>query len=109
MNPNDIKAKVLEDLINHMDERMVGNLKSKSPKFGMAKVDIQATDPKLADSLKDKLMGENPQDENDQEEKSESPMEMMREKQDPSMEGKESGMESDNDLARLMELYKKIK
>lgn len=41
-----VKSKVLQDLIEAMDSRMVEGLKSKSPKF--AKVDIMSDDPKLA-------------------------------------------------------------
>ena len=97
------KEKVLQQLIDMMDEKMTGDLKGKSPKF--AKVDIQSDDPKLADELKDKLTG----DMDDQEEKSETPEEMLKEKMDPSMEDKEQSPEDDSDMERLLDMYRKIK
>ena len=103
MNPQDIKSKVLQQLMDAMDERMIGDLKSKSPKF--AKVDIQSDDPKLADELKNKLMGEG-----SEEEPPESPGEALKEKMHPEMEAKEpQGEEQDPDLDKLLELYKSLK
>ncbi len=86
----DIKSKVLQNLMDKMDEMEVSKLKTKSPKF--AKVDIASNDPSLADKLKDKLMGES---END----SEGPMdkEMMGE----SMDQEHS---EEDDLKRMMQL-----
>lgn len=54
MDSSKIKNKVLQKLIEQMDERMLEDLKGKSPKF--AKVTIQSDDPKLAEDLKDNLV-----------------------------------------------------
>jgi hypothetical protein len=98
------KANVLNELIKAMEDRELGELKGKSPKF--AKVDIQSDDPKLAEALKNKLTGV---EETDDEESSESPEEKMKELTDPSLESKESSSEDDDDLERLKELYSKLK
>lgn len=103
MDVKSIKEKVLQEIMQAMDERSVNELKSKSPKF--AKVDIKSNDPSLADSLKDKLMGES--DLLD-EEKNELPKEMNKELMDPSLENKETP-ESDDDIKRLLEMYKNLK
>jgi hypothetical protein len=92
------KQAVLEQLIKLMDGKELDTLKSKSPKLGMAKVDIQSTDPKLADELKSKLVGEG----TPQEEASESPEDELKEK----MTGESDG---DDDLERLKELYAHLK
>ena len=103
MNEQEIKSKILQEIMDMMDSKMTDDLKSKSPKFGMAKVSIDSTDPKLADDLKSKLMGEGSPDE----EKSESPMEAFKEQMDPKAEDEhESG---DDDLERLKELYSQLK
>lgn len=78
------KSKVLQQLIEMMDEKMLDDLKGKSPKF--AKVDIQSDDPELAENLKDKLV------EGIQEE----PMDKMH------------NPEEDEDLEKLMEMYSKL-
>lgn len=86
------KSKVLQQLIDMMDEQMVGELKSKSPKF--AKVDIQSDDPELAENLKDKMLDgieEKPMDE-----------------EIPDVEIKEDE-ENPEDIERLLALYKQIK
>lgn len=54
MDASKIKNKVLQKLIEQMDERMLEDLKGKSPKF--AKVTIQSDDPKLAEDLKENLI-----------------------------------------------------
>lgn len=87
---NEVKNKILQKLIEQMDERMLEDLKGKSPKF--AKVSIQSDDPKLAEDLKDKLI------EGMEEDKEEMPVE----------EESKDDMEED-DLERLKELYNKIK
>ena len=87
------KNKVLEELISMMEERELGELKGKSPKF--AKVDIESDDPELMDEIKDKLMGEKeePSFSNEESEEIES----------------EDESEDDEDLERLKELYSKLK
>ena len=82
------KSKVLEELISMMEERELGELKGKSPKF--AKVDIKSDDPELMDEIKDKLMVDEPEEEEIDEE---VPMET----------------EDEDDLERLKELYSKLK
>jgi hypothetical protein len=85
------KNNVLEELIKLMEERELGELKGKSPKF--AKVDIKSDDPEMVDELKEKLMGDC----------EEEPMEFSKDKfnkEDP---------KEDDDLERLKELYSKLK
>ena len=83
------KQKVLDKLIEAMDDKMLGDLKGKSPKF--AKVDIQSDDPKLAESIKDKIVDGI---------------------EDEDLMGKEKSCEpkeDEDDLERLKELYNKLK
>lgn len=85
------KSNVLQQLIEMMDEKMTGDLKSKSPKF--AKVDdIQSDDPALADSLKDKLIDGIKED--------------KAEGEDPIAE---QDQEDPADMERLLEMYRKLK
>ena len=85
-----VKQDVLQQIIDMMDEKESGLLKSKSPKF--AKVDIQSDDPALADSLKDKLV-EGIEDEHSEE---------------MAMPGFEKPEEDDEDMEKLMEMYSKL-
>ena len=107
MNMN-LKAKenVLDKLIEMMDERMIGDLKSKSPKF--AKVDIQSDDPELANSLKDKLV------EGIAEDEMEDPKQEMSKSdfKEDMLEGENPMKEDDHndeDMKRLLEMYKQLK
>lgn len=100
MDINSIKSKVLDKLISEMDSRMVNDLKSKSPKF--AKVEVAAKDPQSLEEGLDKAKDLLSSDVSE----SESPMEMMHEKKDPSLEENES---EDEDLQKLYELYKQLK
>jgi hypothetical protein len=84
---NDVKMKLLQSLIDKMDESSAGEIRGKMPK--MAAVDIESNDPELADSLKDKLVGESPLD-------SESPLEEKSESMD------------DDSMRKLMEMYKEM-
>lgn len=84
------KSNVLQQLIEMMDEKMLGDLKSKSPKF--AKVDIQSDDPALANSLKDKLVDGIKED--------------KAEGEDPMAE---QDHEDPADMERLLEMYRKLK
>lgn len=102
------KQKVLEQIMQMMDERENSFLKSKSPKF--AKVDIQTDDPKLAESLKDKLVSGLSEDDQ------ENPLDEMTKKdfKEDLSEGEDNqkkklNPEEDEDLARLLEMYEKIK
>lgn len=87
INENEIKNKVLQELIDLMDSKMVDGLKSKSQKF--AKVEVEAQDPEsLEDGLdkaKDLISSE------------ESPLENKMDESE------------DEDLERLRDLYSKIK
>ena len=82
------KSKVLDKLIEMMDDKMVGDLKGKSPKF--AKVQIQSDDPKLANELKDKLI------------------DGIKEDKDEEAERSCGDDMEDDDLERLKEMYDKI-
>lgn len=92
MDSSKIKNKVLQKLIDQMDERMVEDLKGKSPKF--AKVTIQSDDPKLAEELKDNLV------EGLAEEESEESAEEENE------ESAEEENEEEDDLKRMKKLSK---
>lgn len=98
------KEAVLQELMDMMDSRMTDSLKGKSPKFGMAKVSIDSTDPKLADELKDKLTGDD--------EASEDPAEKLKEAlmaDHGPMDDSKDPNEDDEDLERLKELYAQLK
>lgn len=88
------KNKVLEELIQMMEERELGELKSKSPKF--AQTSIESNDPDLMEEIKEKLMG----DESEEESK-------VDDSEEFSMEPKEDE-ESEDDLERLKALYSKL-
>lgn len=100
------KSSVLQKLIDMMDERSLGDLKSRSPKF--AKVDIQSDDPALANELKDKLV------EGIKEDAAEDPMKEMSKadfNEDVS-EGENPMKEMDQedpDMKRLLEMYQQLK
>lgn len=89
MDDMKLKAKeaVLQQIMDLMDEREVGGMKSKSPKF--AKVEIESSDPMLAEKLKDKMMDVNAE-------------EMPEETAD-------LPAEDDEDLERLKEMYARLK
>lgn len=80
-----IKEKILDSLIDNMDERMVDGLKQKSPKF--AKVDVKTNDPMMAEDIKKKLMSDVPS------------VSEVPDKCD----------EEDEDLKKLIEMYKNLK
>lgn len=86
MDSSKIKNKVLQKLIEQMDDRMVEDLKGKSPKF--AKVTIQSDDPELAEDLKDNLIEG-----------------LSEEESEESVEGEEESEEED-DLKRMKKLSK---
>ncbi len=86
------KSKVLDKLIEAMDDKIVGDMKGRSPKF--AKVKIESDDPELAGSIKDKIIEGIGDD---------LPGEEIME----GMKGKDC--EGDEDLERLKELYAKLK
>lgn len=87
---SDFKMKLLQNLIDTMDESSAGDMRSKMPK--MAAVDIESNSPELADSLKDKLVGNSTED-------SENPLE----------DKMESGESMDPEsMRKLMEMYKKM-
>lgn len=95
-----VKSKVLQQIMDMMDERGVSDLKSKSPKF--AKVDIQSDDPELAENLKDKLV--------DGIEEEAVVDEKFPNKAMPEMEETpEEEPESDEDMKRLLDMYQQLK
>jgi hypothetical protein len=109
------KEKVLQQIMDLMDERELGSMKGRSPKF--AKVDIQSDDPALAEKLKTKMMSSD-EDMNEDPSKEMSPEDIKEDKaegedpfaeKDSSMMGKDHADMSDDDLERLKELYAKLK
>ncbi len=54
MDEQSIKNKVLQEIMDMMDSKMVDGLKSKSPKF----MKVETNDPSMADDLKSKLLGD---------------------------------------------------
>lgn len=83
MDESKIKSDVLQKLIDMMEERSVGELKSKSPKF----MKVETNDPEMAKEVVEEAIPMEPE------------MPMMEEKSES----------EDSDLARLMEMYKSIK
>ena len=102
---NKVKSDVLQSLIDLMEEKENQGLKSKSPKF--AKVDIMSDDPELANELKNKLVGK-PEEEEDEEPKFPS---KLNEEKFPFKEEEETPAdpEEDEDMKRLLEMYKDLK
>jgi hypothetical protein len=95
MNKNKIKESVLQELIDLMESKEVEGLKSKSPKF--MKLQVEAVKPEM---------------ELDEEMESEDKP-MMDEIKDnkmmkPEMK-EESNPEDDEDMQRLLEMYRQLK
>lgn len=83
MDSSKIKSDVLQKLIDMMDNKMVDGLKSKSPKF----MKVETNDPEMAkDVVADALDSEEP---------------MTEELSEPKPE--------DEDLQRLLEVYRQLK
>ena len=101
------KSNVLQHLIEMMDKKMIGDLKSKSPKF--AKVDIQSDDPALADSLKDKLMDGIKEDEMEDPSKEMSLGDIKEDEAEGEDPMAEQDQEDPADMERLLEMYRKLK
>lgn len=80
-----IKSKVLNELVQLMDERQVSDLKSKSPKF----MKVETNDPEMAKNVVEEV--------------TESAMPMEEEMP------MESEPKEDMDMERLMEMYKQLK
>jgi len=82
-----MKKKVAQEIMDLMDKHDGDRLKSKSPKF--AKMEVLSVEPKK-----------------DGEESSESGLEMMKEKSDPSLEAKEGDEEelSPEMIQKLLEM-----
>lgn len=99
MDNTKIKSNVLQQLIDMMDEKMVGDLKSRSPKFA-----AQEPDDQEAAQQEDKF--EDPSKESDM-----SDIKMdMAEGEDPFADKKDQEDPSnDEDMQRLLEMYKQIK
>lgn len=95
------KEAVLKQIMDLMDERELGGLKSKSPKF--AKVEIETEDPMMAEKLKNRLLGTEEDSEMPTEETEEPTQEVEH-----SEEHSEDGMD-DEDLRRLKEMYSSLK
>lgn len=91
MDQDSIKNKVLQDLIEKMEDRLVGDLKSKSPKFANENPEELEGSEQLEDeSPMDKTMDESLDEE--------SPMDKFKE-----------NSEDDSDIQRLMDLYRQLK
>lgn len=87
---NDMKLKLLQSLIDSMDESSANDIKGRlAPK--MASVDIKSNSPELANDLASKITDESPMHED-----MESPM------------AEESEMPDDDKMRQLMEMYKKM-
>ena len=104
------KTKVLQQLIEMMDEKQLEGLKSKSPKF--AKADIMSDDPELAESLEDKTKddGFDPEaPEADEAKDDKFPAKELVSIDDAKMESEEEPEADDDDMKRLREMYEKLK
>jgi len=101
------KSSVLQKLIDMMDEKMIGDLKNKSPKF--AKVDIQSDDPELAESLKDKLVDGIQEDTNENPSKEMSKDDFKEDMSEGENPMNEQDHEDPADMERLLEMYRKLK
>lgn len=85
------KSDVLQKLIDMMDDRMVGDLKDKSPKF----MKVETNDPEMAKSVAENALEDN-----------------LEENEDPSVvehDEPQKEEEDDEDLQRLLEMYSKLK
>lgn len=95
MNKNKIKESVLDELISMMESKEVEGLKSKSPKF--MKLEVEAIKPEMEDEMESE---DKPMMDEIKENK------MMK----PEMEEKEeSSPEDDEDMQRLLEMYRQLK
>lgn len=100
----DIKSKakeeVLQRIIDAMDERMVGGLKSKSPKF----MKVETNDPELAENVVQSALKAKMED-------GEHIRPEMDEDHSPDMEPDvpASSESDDEDLERLKEMYARLK
>lgn len=79
------KSKVLQQLMDLMDSKMVDGLKSKSPKF----MKVETNDPAMAQDVVEEVTGS----------------ELTMEEEMPV----ESEPKEDIDMERLMEMYKQLK
>ena len=105
---NKVKSDVLQSLIDLMEEKENEGLKSKSPKF--AKVDIMSDDPELANELKNKLVGKPEEEEAEAETEAKFPSKLNEEKFPfKEEEEKPADPEEDEDMKRLLEMYKDLK
>lgn len=105
-----VKSRVLQQLIDMMDEKMIGDLKSKSPKF--AKVDIQSDDPKLAETLKDNLISGITEDDQEDPSKEMTPEDFNEDNdkaEDPMNETDHESPKDEEDIKRLLDMYKNLK
>ena len=93
MESADLKSKVLQEIMDLMDEKEGDALKS-HPKLMAAKIEV-AKPEDSAEALKEKLLGDKGEDE--------SGHEMV---ESPEMEQKEDGELSPEDLKKLLEHFK---
>lgn len=100
-----VKQKVLEQIMQMMDERENGFLKSKSPKF--AKVEVATLNPK--DLLSNDDDQEKPSDEMTTKDLKEDFSEGENPFNELDHKRKKLNPEEDEDLVRLLEMYEKIK
>lgn len=91
-----VKSDVLQKIIDMMDDSIVGGLKSKSPKF----MKIETNDPEAAKDVVKNLGKEDILED-------EESLPLDKEVESPEIEVKSE--EDDEDLQRLLEMYKKLK
>lgn len=83
------KSKVLQDLIDMMDEKMVGDLKGKSPKF----MKVETNDPEMAQDVVENALEEK----------------HLPEENEDTFNSEPDKDADDEDLQKLLEMYHKIK
>lgn len=87
------KTKVLEDLIEMMDEKMLGDMKPKSPKF----MKVETNDPEMAKDVVEGALDSELSHEDEEKVQAETEQEAQ------------STPEDDEDLQKLLEMYQKLK
>ena len=94
---DEIKSKVLKELMAFADEKMMGKLKSKSPKF----MKVETNDPEMAEEVVEGAM-----DKSMPEPMKES---MPGESCEMGQDSQSNESENSDDLQRLMDMYNKLK
>lgn len=107
MNERAIKEKILQDIMDLMDEREMGSMKSKSPKF--MKLEVETSDPKLTDDLKIKMLETADKSEPQEDEKPDEESLDHNDRMDDKLSELPSNDMEDEDLERLKEMYARLK